>query len=195
MTWRERLKIWMAERQLGMKELSIAARLGETAVRDILERRADPRVSTLKAIANALGKSLTELYDGEIPDHQKVPIIGCVSEGEDWSSYTENVDELIFRMEGAEPIALEVTGDSMAPAYRKGDLLIGTKLAGASADNLIGLDCIVMTDTGSKYVKYLARGHIRGRFNLRSYHPSHKDIENVKLVWVAPIQWVRRAQR
>lgn len=83
----------------------------------------------------------------------------------------------------------------MAPVYREGDLLIGAKRTGKSADNLLGLDCIVVTEDGERYVKFLARGTARGAFNLRSYNPAHKDIENVRLSWAAPILWVKRSQR
>ena len=43
---RARLRRLMTERRLNMKELSLAAGLGETAVRDILIREQDPKHQT-----------------------------------------------------------------------------------------------------------------------------------------------------
>jgi phage repressor protein C with HTH and peptisase S24 domain len=197
-TWRDRLQRAMLARNFNMKELSLASGLGETAVRDALKRRSAPSVATLGPIAKALGMSLDELLEGDATPVLSIPILGAVSAGEGWVSFNDANARALPRLEAkidGNAVALEVRSDSMAPAYRNGDYIIGSKRAGASADNLIGLDCIILTDKGERYVKYLAGGTARGRFNLRSYNPSHKDVENVKLVWVAPILWVRRSQK
>lgn len=196
---RSRLRRLMADRRLSMKELSIAAGLGETAVRDIIERQQDPRTKTLARLAQVLGVTIGELVEGQQPLIQSIPIVGCISAGEGWIPFDDEaahtVDEVELRVDGGEPVALEVKGDSMYPVYRDGDLLIGAKASGPRADNLVGLDCIVLTDRNERYVKFLARGDAPGKFHLRSYNPAHKDIPNVKLVWAAPILWVKRSQR
>jgi phage repressor protein C with HTH and peptisase S24 domain len=192
--WRLRLRNLIAERRLSMKELSLAAGLGETAVRDILERRGDPRISTLHAVAGAIGTSLAELYLGDEGTYQRIKVLGAVTDGEAWMPVVGSPTEIDVKVDGGEPIAVEVRGHSMFPAYRNGDLLIGSRQVVTHADNLIGLDCIVMTDTGERHVKILAKAAIRGRFNLRSYNPKHKDVENVKLAWAAPIVWIKRGQ-
>lgn len=137
--------------------------------------------------------SLAELYDGEALVFQRIPVIGAVAAGEGWEPFDDELGEIELKMDG-EAVALEVRGDSMFPVYRNGDLLIGTKRAGPRADNLVGLDCIVMTDDGKRYVKFLSRGSMSGRFHLRSYNPAHRDVENVKIAWAAPIVWVKRSQ-
>lgn len=193
--WRRRVVELMAERGLNAKQLSRLAGKGETFVRDILDYEKNPRIDSVIALCEALGVSVSELIDGGRQSFQRIPVIGTISAGEGWTASSDELGDLELRVDGGEPVALEVSGDSMAPVYRRGDLLIGAKRSGASADNLLGLDCIVLTEDGNRYVKYLARGAIRGRFNLRSYNPSHGDIENVKLAWAAPIIWVRRSQR
>lgn len=185
----------MRERGLNAKQLSRLAGKGETFVRDVLDYEKDPRLGNVMALCDALGVSISELVEGTTPDYQTIPIIGAVAAGETWTAHGDSLGETELRVEGGEPVALEITGNSMAPVYRNGDLLIGAKRSGTSADNLVGLDCIVLTDEGNRYVKFLTRGSVRGRFNLRSYNPAHKDVENVKLAWAAPIIWVRRSQR
>lgn len=193
--WRKTIVQLMRERGLNMKQLSRLAGRGETFVRDVLDYEKDPRLSNVIALADALGVSVGQLIVGDQPDFQSIPIIGRVAAGEGWNAVNDRLGEIELRVEGGEPVALEVSGDSMKPVYRNGDLLIGAKRAGTTADNLIGLDCIVLTEDGDKYVKFLARGSVRGRFHLRSYNPAQKDVENVKLAWAAPIIWVRRTQR
>lgn len=193
--WRKTIVHLMRERGLNMKQLSRLAGRGETFVRDVLDYEKYPRLSNVIALADALGVSVGQLIVGDQPDFQSIPIIGRVAAGEGWNAVNDRLGEIELRVEGGEPVALEVSGDSMKPVYRNGDLLIGAKRAGTTADNLIGLDCIVLTEDGDKYVKFLARGSVRGKFHLRSYNPAQKDVENVKLAWAAPIIWVRRTQR
>lgn len=81
----------------------------------------------------------------------------------------------------------------MSPVYRSGDMLICSRQTTKHLDNLINLDCVVMTADGDGYIKILKRGTRRGCVTLKSYNPHFDDIENVQLLWVAPILWVRRA--
>ena len=177
-----------------MKELSLAAGKGETFVRDLLEKGTDPRTENLKALAEALGMTLSELYEGDAAMFQKIRIVGHVVGNGGWAAEDRKTSSnaVEFRVDGGEPIAVLVAGNDMFPAYRDGDLLIGARFAGASADNLIGRECIILTEDGQRHIRFLARGFSRGKFNLRSYNPIENDIENVKLKWVAPILWIKR---
>lgn len=184
----------MKELGHSMKSLSKAAGLGETAARDILKRNENPTRRTIEEFSRVLGVSVAELLgsDGPAP---KVPIIGHVSAGEGWiPADHDNYETVELGLEG-DAIALHVRGDSMAPAYRDGDLIIGVKRTQRRAENLIGVDSIVETTDHRRYVKFLAKGSQRGLFNLRSYNPAHKDIEDVAILWAAPVAWIRRGGR
>ncbi|SHG78867.1 Peptidase S24-like [Kaistia soli DSM 19436] len=68
-----------------MKSASLNADLGETFVRDILERERDPSVGKLTKLAETLGLSIGELLDGVgmSPDHeQEIPELVRVSNDE-----------------------------------------------------------------------------------------------------------------
>lgn len=136
--WRKTIVQLMRERGLNMKQLSRLAGRGETFVRDVLDYEKDPRLSNVIALADALGVSVGQLIVGDQPDFQSIPIIGRVAAGEGWNAVNDRLGEIELRVEGGEPVALEVSGDSMKPVYRNGDLLIGAKRAGTTADNLIG---------------------------------------------------------
>jgi transcriptional regulator with XRE-family HTH domain len=191
--WRDRLQEVMMRRGLNAKQLSLRAGRGETYVRDILAGKS-PSVDHLSQIADECGVSLSWLLDGDRDFRQDVTIIGTLTSEEKWEPYDHSPGKIEMAIEGGEPIALEVLDDTMFPAYRSGDLLIGARSPGSSADNLIGLDCIVLSDDGSRLVRRLNRGRKRGLFDLKSYNPAHDDLRDAKLAWVALIRWIRRSQ-
>lgn len=143
-----------------------------------------------------LNTSASFLADGTIVGAPAIPIVGIVSAGEGWTS-TEGVafESVDFDLSGINPIAVEVRGDSMSPVYRSGDILVCSKHQGKHFDNLIGLDCVVLTTSGNGYVKILKRGSLSGLHTLKSYNPHIDDIEDVQLVWAAPVTWIKRSPR
>lgn len=197
MDLRDNLRKLMDDRKFSASALTRAARLGGTAVWDILAGKSkNPRIDTLEAIAQALGVSIVDLIVGDVAQPQRVAIIGSVEEAEHWELGCTESQAVALRIDGGgEAIAIRVRGNAMAPAYRDGDTLIGQKVSGAHADNLVGQDVIVLAEDNRRYVKVLQRGSIRGRYTLRSLSPRFPDIENVRVKWVAPIQWVRRSPR
>ena len=62
--WKTRLRRLIDDRKLSMKSASLNADLGETFVRDILERERDPSVGKLTKLAETLGLTIGELLDG-----------------------------------------------------------------------------------------------------------------------------------
>ena len=192
--WRERLVRRMKELGFSAKTLSLAAGHGETFIRDLLAG-SDPSVEKLSRVVEVLGVTIGYILDGEAPTFQKVHVIGQVETAESWAPFEPDPDQggdVEIRVDGGEAIAVEVQGDAMSPAYRDKDILIGAKSIGRYVDNLIGLDCIVMTEDGRRYVKILQKGVARGTFNLRSLKPGKDDIVGVKVVWAAPIAWIKR---
>lgn len=118
-----RLRAIIQERGLDMKTLSKMAGLGETAVRDILERRPDPKISTVAAIAKALGVSLDELAGDNLSEGVSVTLAkpsGEVAAGL-WLAQDNNIDEGSFedipampgRYPELEQRAYRVRGSSM----------------------------------------------------------------------------------
>jgi SOS-response transcriptional repressor LexA len=197
--WRYRLKQLIDEAPgLSMKAVSLRAGLGATAVHDILERGSDPKVSTLVAIAGALGVPVMKLLGDSVEQSVTIPLVGFVSAGEGWTpidAATSPDDAVTFDLGAHDTVGIEVRGDSMAPVYRHGDVLICYRQFGPNADNCIGLDCVVRTADSRHFVKILKRGSRPGRFHLKSYNPVVDDIEDVSLAWAAPVAWIKRAAR
>lgn len=202
--WRAFLRAEMDRQGLNPKQVSLAIGKGETYVRDIMDGKkgnppSEPGAENLAKIARVLGMTLQKLYTGEEPDIQRITIIGSVANDEHWSPITgkkgDRPQDIEFRVEGGEPVALEVRGVGLASSgYRHGDLLIGAKRVGAHADNLINMECIIMTERDDRYVMYLERGNVAGTYNLRPHHPGDRTILNVRIKWAAPVMWIKRAQ-
>jgi phage repressor protein C with HTH and peptisase S24 domain len=95
------------------------------------------------------------------------------------------------------PAAVVVRGDSMEPVYRNGEVLLYDRADSVPAHS-IGRDCAVQLappgpgDSGDMLLKVVQRGTRKDRYNLLSYNPRHPPIVDARLLWAAPIQWVKR---
>lgn len=68
MDWRKRLHDEMAKQGRDMKEVSLAAKLGETYIRDALKRGRGGKIENLQKISRALGKPANWLIGGNLVD-------------------------------------------------------------------------------------------------------------------------------
>jgi transcriptional regulator with XRE-family HTH domain len=75
---RTALRREMERRGIKAKRLAKAAGLGETAVRDILEKVDDPRVGTLIKIADALDIPASSLFGSQVPVLGKIGAGGSI---------------------------------------------------------------------------------------------------------------------
>lgn len=178
----------MLKARMPAKRLSKAAGLGETAVRDIM-KNPDVRVGTLIKLADALDIPASSLFGSQVPVLGKVGAGGTVL-------FDENPDpEMVDRPPGAtgKLMALQVTGDSMIPVYRDGDVVYINRDHDGILPDYIGEECVVHTVEGGTFLKQLAPGSQFNRFTLRSFNAG--DMENVELVWAAPVLFVMRRRK
>lgn len=169
-----------------------------------------PRWPSTESIARILGAtgssmndfmSLAEIINEEttiISRRIKLPVIGLAQAGRngffDDAGYPSGEDwnELEFPANNNPKssqnlYAIEISGDSMEPAYRKGDILI------VCPESIIhrGDRVVVKTSGGEVMAKEIAKQkptHIE----LKSLNPSHENITLPAgdIVWVARIMWV-----
>jgi len=186
----------MEEAGLNMKSLSRRAGLNAGYVSEMLAKGVTPTVEVFLALAEAAGASPQWLLQGEDHATVKLPIIGVVTSAEAWTPTVDakrNPFELDVR--GYDMVAIEVRGDAMAPVYRDQDMLVCQRRSGKFLQNLVGLDCVVETTKGERYLKILQKGSRSNLYTLRSYSPAVKDVENVAIAWAAPVIWIRRGGR
>jgi phage repressor protein C with HTH and peptisase S24 domain len=82
--------------------------------------------------------------------------------------------------------ALEVTGNSMEPLYRKGDILVVSPAARLRQGDRV----VVKTKAGEVLAKELGRRSAKS-VELRSLNPAHKDrtLPSGEIEWIARIMW------
>jgi len=196
--WHLRLGDHLQRKGWSQVEFSDRAGVSVDSVRKYLRGDvAQPRGDSLAKLANCLGVHLLWLRDGIGPEISRIPVVGYIGAGESFVPIDDLApgaghEYIEMDLAGADPIAVEVRGNSMLPVYRPGDSLLCSRMRGADLNECYGLDCVVLTASGEGYVKSIVRGSEPGTYTLVSYND--RPIENVRLVWAAPIVWVRRAR-
>lgn len=124
---------------------------------------------------------------------QKVPLIGLAQAGTqgyfDDAGYPAGTgwDEILFP-EASDPhaYALEISGDSMEPLYREGDVIIVSPTTSPRRG-----DRVVLKTRDGEVMAKLLRRRTAHRIELESLNVEHEDrvipVENVE--WIARITW------
>ncbi|CAL8980730.1 helix-turn-helix transcriptional regulator [Rhodoplanes serenus] len=151
--------------------------------------------SVAKSLA-ATGTSIEEfvklITDGT-PAEQAVPLIGFAEAGS--GGYFDDGgfpvgkgwDEIAFpAVEDEHAYALEISGDSMQPAYRDGAVIIVSPAAPIRRGDRV----VVKTRDGEVMAKELRRKTTK-TLELRSLNPEHEDrvLAAEEVLWVARIIW------
>ena len=193
--WRDRLIKRMEELGLSQAEVCRRAHVKSTMLTDILKRGQTPSVANLFKIATVVNLSLSELYEGVVRSTDySVRLTGTYEGGAvlDAAQAGETTNVLVsLPREHLESIRVNTDRLDLA-GYRRGDVLMGVRVAASHADNLAGKDCIVELADGRRLIAQLAKSNHVGRYNLRFFHRSQPDMENVEIAWVAPISLIVR---
>jgi phage repressor protein C with HTH and peptisase S24 domain len=158
-----------------------------------------PSTESIAKILQASGATMGEFVsllnaNSNQTSFQKLPLIGMAQAGAegyfDDAGYPAGSgwDEVVFPDAGDEhAYALEVSGDSMEPVFRDGDVIIVSPLARPRRGDRV----VVKTRAGEVMAKLLRR-QTAHRIELGSFNPAHEDrvIAVEDLDWIARITWV-----
>lgn len=171
--------------------LSKAAGLSESAVRDLLDRTANPGIGTLHKIAEALEVPIDALTGSPAT----VPVLGNIGAG-GTVLFLEDADH-----EDGEPktvprppltpgrlMALRVVGESMLPKYEAGEIIYVARDHEGVLPEYLGRYCAVHLVDGGTFLKVLTAGTESGRYTLRSLNAA--EMENVEVEWASPVLFV-----
>ena len=86
-------------------------------------------------------------------------------------------------------VAVEVSGDSMYPAYEDGTLLYYSKLL--PPEDMINKRCVVQLASEKIFVKILRKGSADGLWTLQSLNPLYPDMVDEVVEWAAHIDWIK----
>jgi phage repressor protein C with HTH and peptisase S24 domain len=148
----------------------------------------------LRATGASLGEFLSHIGDGEgIGIFRNVPLIGFAQAGTkgffDDAGYPVggSWDEIPFPgLADDHAYALEISGDSMEPAYRDGDTVIVSPQASIRRG-----DRVVVKTMGGEIMAKVLRRQTTHKVELRSINPIHDDRElaSEDVDWMARIVW------
>lgn len=162
-----------------------------------------PSTESLAKVLNATGANLEEfahlvagsrtLPSPPPPVSRRIPLIGMAQAGDhgyfDDGGYPAGAgwDEVSLpEIADAHAYALEISGDSMEPVFRDGDMVV----VSPSAPIRRGDRVVVRTARGAVMAKQLTRRSAR-RIDLKSFNPEHPDfsfaLEDV--AWIHRIIW------
>ncbi len=157
-----------------------------------------PSTESVSKVLNATGASLSEFLSLMGEDRaealgQRIPVIGYAQAGDEGYfddggfPIGQGWDEVTFPHIGdPHAYALEITGDSMEPVYRDGDIIVVSP--GGSVRR--GDRVVVKTTDGEVMAKQLIRQSAR-RLELASVNSLHEDrVLNIEdVMWTARIVW------
>jgi phage repressor protein C with HTH and peptisase S24 domain len=124
---------------------------------------------------------------------KSMPLLGMVQAGA--GGYFDDAgfpagkgwDEIAFpQVTDEHAYALEISGDSMTPAYRDGDIIIVSPVAPVRRGDRV----VLKTRKGEVMVKELKRQSAK-QVELRSFNPEHAErtIATSDLLWMARVVW------
>lgn len=156
-----------------------------------------PSTESIAKVLDATGATIDDFlsvvrHQEQVP-HRTIPLIGFaqagrggffddggfpVGTGWDEVSFPDGVDEKVY--------ALEVSGDSMLPLYRDGDVIIVSPTSSVRRGDRV----VVKTADGEFMAKELKRRTAR-TVELRSLNPEHEDraLPVGDIAWMARIIW------
>lgn len=163
-----------------------------------------PSTESISKILAVTGATMTDFIDLiGIDDRKtaqrvtrKIPVIGFAQAGrsghfdQDGFPAGSSWDEVSFpsgKKDSDNAYGLRVTGSSMEPLYRAGDLLVVSPAASIHKGDRI----VIRTTEGEVMVKELQKQH-PAKIELRSLNPAHKNINLPRkdISWMARILWV-----
>ncbi|RAI43845.1 LexA family transcriptional regulator [Rhodoplanes roseus] len=148
---------------------------------------------SLAATGTTIDEFVRLITDADGAAEQAVPLIGFAEAGtggyfdDGGFPVGKGWDEIAFPAVGDEhAYALEISGDSMQPAYRDGTVII----VSPSAPIRRGDRVVVKTREGEVMAKELRRKTAK-TLELRSLNPEHQDrvLATEEVLWVARIVW------
>lgn len=171
---------------------------GSRGIKDSeLQRYANVYRVRLPWLTHGIGPELRSQEDGDGLSKSDVEVMGFIGAGAEVSPEHEQVppggiEKVSLPITVPEEIVgFQVTGDSMLPVYRDGDVILVWREQRLPTDAFIGQEAAVRTTDGRRFLKEIQRGGRRGSYNLYSHNA--RIIEDMDIAWVGEIYLIVRA--
>lgn len=156
---------------LGMSQVELARRIGrhQTAIGPYERDEYEPARDVVEKLALVLETSPEYLYFGRSPQETALPILGRFSQAGILEPDLEGIIELVSLRDG-QLRAYRILDDSMAPAFRPGQLALVLAAALEGIDGLLGRDALVDLADGRSMLRRLMPSVEPTRFDLVAYN-------------------------
>ncbi|MFT9398491.1 LexA family transcriptional regulator [Acetobacter sp.] len=207
--WPTRLKRLRNATRLSQAKVAKQLGIAAPSIAQWESGRSKPSLDRLPTLSEIYGVSLETLCGHDLgspteairaasdaPFSQKVALSGYVA-GADrivifdvMDCETHAVDEIELPFKNYPGLVLRVTGESMAPRYKPGEI-IGIRLPGREYPNkkMIGKDVVAHLEDGQTVIKTVMAGPEPESYVLASVNPLVQPIYNPEIEWVAPIDF------
>jgi phage repressor protein C with HTH and peptisase S24 domain len=201
-------QIWNALDRLAARNNMTASALAKKAGLDPTTFNKSKRITpegrsrwpSTESVAKALAATNTKvetfvtlITDGAKPPISTVPLIGLAQAGA--GGYFDDAgfpvgkgweEVAVPQVTDEHAYALEISGDSMKPAYRAGDIIIVSPGTGVRKGDRV----VVKTNDGEVLVKELQRKTAKS-IELKSLNAQHKDrtLAMNEVMWIARVVW------
>lgn len=175
-----------------VSQSDLARQLTESLGRSIDRAAVNKMVKGSRSIAGDELLEIERITGFEAPKEIVVPLRGRVGAG-----------AAVYALEDDDPertapapaqsrpgtIALEVSGDSMFPAYEPQTLIYYSQML--PPHELINRRAVVHLADGRIMVKVLRAGSTEHHWTLQSINPNYPDMIDEVVEWASPIDWIR----
>jgi SOS-response transcriptional repressor LexA len=187
------LSEWLREaiKQSGVKQAAIARELTQRLGRSIDRAAVNKMATGGRAIAGDELLEIERITGLTAPKEIMVPLKGKVGAGQEVIAIHSEDDDHVAAPAEAKPgtVAVEISGESMFPAYEEGTLLYYSKLL--PPDAMVNRRCVVQLGDGRIFVKVLRKGSTDRTWTLQSVNTLYADMVDEVVEWAAPIDWTK----
>ncbi|HET6409123.1 MAG TPA: S24 family peptidase [Chthoniobacteraceae bacterium] len=173
------------------KQAELSRQLTKALGRSVDRAAVNKMLSAERAIAGDELLVIERVTGFEAPKEIQVPLKGKVGAGQAVYAIDDGDDKTVPAPAQARPgtIAVEVSGESMFPAYEDGTYLYYSKLL--PPDEMVNRRAVVQLGDGRIFVKIIRRGSTANTWTLQSLNTQYPDMLDEVVEWAAPIDWIR----
>lgn len=174
-----------------IKQAELARQLSDSLGRSIDRAAVNKMTTGIRAIQGDELLAIERITGLEAPKEIQVPLKGRVGAGSEVLAIDDGGNDTVSAPAQAKPgtVAVEVSGESMFPAYESGTLLYYSRIL--PPRELVNRRAVVQLGDGRIFVKIVRAGSTGSTWNLQSLNPNYADMVDEVVEWAAPIDWIR----
>ncbi|SFJ54547.1 Phage repressor protein C, contains Cro/C1-type HTH and peptisase s24 domains [Phyllobacterium sp. CL33Tsu] len=175
----------------GVSQSELSRLLTERLTRSIDRAAVNKMLKGTRTISGEELLAIEAITGTTAPKELHVPLKGKVGAGAAVFAIDDGGDDTVEAPADARhgTVAVQVSGDSMFPAYEEGTLLYYSKLLPPS--ELVNKRAVVQLADGRIFVKIVRPGMDASRWTLTSINGQYADMVDQIVEWAAPIDWIR----